>query len=290
MKRTRKTVGLAALFSVLLASCEGHRVTLLRESGQPSPGRALSLRADLPAGRLRISRGDPLPLYDLRFSYCRDHYRARCVFTPAEAGSAGSPGGVLTVSAEPLLGSTRSRPGLSEPNLLDLTFPPGAALDLRVAVGEGDVELDLTVLSVHHLTVHGGSDGARVRFEAGNPVELERLRIVAGSGPVRLEGLGWGRVVNLEYAGGAGESIIDWRGPGPEEAAATVSLGTGGMVMRFPDDLGVSVSGEGATRERALAGFRREARGWVSDNWDEAGRHLVLVLNRGSAPVSFAWK
>lgn len=263
---------------------------MLRESGQPSPGRALSLRADLPAGKLRISRGDPLLLYDLKFSYCRDHYRPRCVFTPAGAGSAGASGGVLTVSAEPLLGSAPSRPGLREPNLLALTFPPGAPLDLRVAVGEGDVELDLTVLSVHHLSVHGGNGGATVQFEAGNPVDLARMRFVAGSGPVRLEGLGWGRVLNLEYAGGAGESLIDWRGPGPEEAAATVSLGTGGMVMLFPEDLGVSVSGEEVTRERTLAGFQREARGWVSDNWDEVGRHLVLVLNRGSAPVSFVWK
>ena len=170
-----------------------------------------------------------------------------------------------------------------------LRIRPGLALDLRLTAGSGETLADLTALSVRRLVMHGGAGPLQLRFKAGNPVDLEQLRVVAGTGKVELEGLGWGSVKSLQFYGGAGGATLDFSGPGPQEAAAFVDPGTGGIDLAFPQDLAVEVSGAGVDPESPPAGFLRGVNTWVSANREVASRHLILVLDGGSEDLRFRW-
>lgn len=280
----------AALTMFLLAGCGlGHRVEMIHSSRPQAGSGFLAVRADLPAGKMEVSAGSPGALYDVSLSYCRDHFRPLSRFE-AEGTRAGLPGGnLLEIAAVPIKGDPAADAG-EEPNLLTLLLRPGVPLDLRLSVGRGEMDLDLTALGVARLAVHGGSGPTAVRFKAGNSRDMEQFRVVAGGGPVRLDGLGWGRVTSLEFHGGAAGATLDWGGPGPLEAAAFLDPGTGSLSLSFPADLGVVLTGKGLRPGAEFRGFREQGGVWVSANRERAERRLTLVLDRGEGEIRFAWK
>jgi hypothetical protein len=286
----RATAALAPLVALLLAGCGGgHPVEMIHGAGPPSAPGSLAVRADLPSGKLEVSAGSPGALYDLSLSYCRDHFRPLSRFE--EDGSrSGVPGASLLEIAALWRGEARGEEAGEEPNLLTLLLRPGVPLDLRLSVGRGSMDLDLTALGIDRLALHGGSGPATVSFQAGNSRDLEQFRFVAGEGPVKLEGLGWGRVTSLEFHGGAGEATLDWSGPGPAEAAAFLDPGTGPLSLSFPADLGVVLTGKGLRPGAGFAGFVEQGGVWLSDNRGRAARRLTLVLDPGPGEIRFAWK
>jgi len=288
LRRSARAILVATL---LFAACNlGHRVRMIRDR-QPRSGRqALRATIDLPAGKLEISRGRPQDLFDLKLSYCRDHFKARSVFRPTGQKPEDIEEASLFITAESLSEGDRGGVGISrEPNWLSLNLGTGVSLDLRLALGEAEALLDMTALSVTRMDVHAGSGPVTIRFMAGNPRNLGRLQFIAGSGPVRLEGLGWGRVVSLEFHGGAGEAFMDWNGPGPSEAAALLDAGAGGLYIKFPEELGVSVRGMGKILPSPPGRFHGDAEAWVSSNWETGERRLTLILDRGQSPVRVSW-
>jgi hypothetical protein len=281
-----------AVFVLLLllpAGCApGHQVEMLSDRRATADSRSLVVRGDLPAGKMRVSMGTTAELYDLNFSYCRNHYRVLSRYE-AEGARVGLPEASLLEIAGVALREGVDSGGAREPNLLNLVLRPGIPLDLRFSVGEGEMDLDLTALGIRRMSLHGGTGPAKVRFQAGNSRELEQMRVVAGGGPVRLEGLGWGQVTSLEFHGGAGAARLDWNGPGPVEAAAFLDPGTGSLSLSFPADLGVALSGKGILSGSLAPGFRAQGAGWVSANWETSKRHLTLVLDPGEGAVGYSW-
>jgi hypothetical protein len=260
-----------------------HPVKMLHEKRPDTPRAPLSVSLDLPAGEIRVEPlGSSDFVYELQLSYCAQHFRPESRFVAA-AGS-GPAGDRLDVAAHP---AGNGAPSSSEPNLLRLQLPVGRVLDLRSATG-GAADLDLTSLSVRRLTLHGGTGRLQARFKAGNPGDLERLQLVAGTGESVLQGLGWAGALSLEFHGGAGKSVVDYSGPGPAEAAALLDRGTGEIEVVLPRDLGVLVSGidPGAAPPQ---GFKSSGQGWESLNAAGAARRLRVVLNGGSKGVSFRW-
>jgi hypothetical protein len=259
---------------------------MLRDARPFQRREALAISVEMPAGKIRLQRGGVQDLYELQLSYCRNHFTAESRFTELPAGAGGGEGAELRIAAREI--KPVSRPG-EEPNLMQLRVRPGLALDLRLAAGSGEVLADLTALSVRRLVMHGGDGPLQLRFKAGNPVDLEQLRVVAGTGRVELEGLGWGSVKSLQFYGGAGPATLDFSGPGPQEAAAFVDPGTGGIDLVFPKDLAVEVSGAGVNAESPPAGFLKGANTWVSSNRQVASRQLILVVDRGSEGLRYRW-
>ncbi|HEU5179673.1 MAG TPA: hypothetical protein VFW45_02710 [Candidatus Polarisedimenticolia bacterium] len=283
MRETARAAIATGLLAAGAAACAlGHPVKMLHETRSATPRSPMSVSLELPAGEIRVERlSSGELLYDLQLSYCTQHFTPHSRFTPA-AGSDAS-GDRLEAAARRLEGASPA----SEPNLLLLKIPVGHLLDLRAATGDR-ADLDLTGLSLRRLTLHAGSGRLRARFKAGNPADLERLLLVAGTGESLLEGLGWGGVLSLEFHGGAGNSVIDFSGAGPAEAAALVDRGAGNIEMVLPRDLGVVVSG--IDPDAAVPqGFRVSGGGWESLNAGDAARRLRLVLQGGSEGVSFRW-
>jgi hypothetical protein len=285
--RARIRIGSTASLALGLVACGwGHSVEMLRDSRPFSRRQSLTIAAQTPAGTIRIERGGTETLYDLQFSYCRNHFAAESHFAEASAETAAGARSTLRIAAREVRPAPHSE---DEPNLMLLRLRSGTVLDLRLGTGSGALEADLTALSVRRLVVHGGSGPLQLVFKAGNPVDLEQLRVVAGTGAARLEGLGWGRVRSLQFYGGAAGAVLDFSGPGPEEAAAFVDPGTGGVEMVFPKDLGVEVSGVGVDPEAPPAGLLQGGQTWVGPNHQVAQRHLTLVLDRGGEDLRFRW-
>jgi hypothetical protein len=287
MMKSRLSAGATALLALGFGACGwGHSVRMLQDSRPFQRREPLTLSVEAPAGEIRVQRGGSQSLYELQLSYCRNHFTAQSRFTQAPPGAAGGEGSQLRIAAREI--QPPSHPE-DEPNRILLRLRPGIPLDLRLASGSGKVEADLTALSLRRLVLHGGAGPVHLSFKAGNPIDLEQLKVVAGTGPVRLEGLGWGRVRSLQFYGGAGPAILDFSGPGPDDSAAFVDAGTGAVEMVFPKELGVEVSGAGVDPELPPPGFVKGAKTWMSPNQQVAQRHLILVLERGGADFRFRW-
>ena len=284
--RARIRIGSAASLALGFVACGwGHSVEMLRDSHPFSRRQSLAIAAQTPAGTIRIERGGTKTLYDLQFSYCRNHFAVDSHFTRA-AEAAGGAGSTLNIAAREVRPAPHPE---DEPNRMLLRLRSGTVLDLRLGTGSGALEADLTGLSVRRLVVHGGAGPLQLVFKAGNPVDLELLRVVAGTGADQLEGLGWGGVRSLQFYGGAGAAVLDFSGPGPREAAAFVDPGTGGVEMIFPKDLGVEVSGVGVDPEAPPEGLLQGGQTWVGPNHQVAQRHLTLILDRGGEDLRFRW-
>ena len=277
-----------ALLLLCTSACGwGHSVQMLRESRPFLRRHAMSVAAETPAGKIHLQRGGNQNLYELQFSYCREHFTAESRFSEAPPGTEGGVEDQLRIAAR--ANEPPAHPE-EEPNLMSLRLRPGIPLEIRLATGSGELEADLTALSVKRLVLHGGAGVLHLLFKAGNPLDLEQMKVVAGTGAVRLEGLGWGSVTSLQFYGGAGPAVLDFSGPGPEEVAAFVDPGTGGVEMVFPKDLGVEISGAGVDPGLPPEGFVKGSKTWVSSNFASAPRHLVLVLEQGGADLRFQWR
>lgn len=270
-----------------LAGCGGHTVEMLKDSRDFQRRGALDLVLDLPAGKTVLARGTQSHLYDLRFSYCRTHFTARARFEPAPAAVSPPQLGAarLRIEARPTVSDFPAR---EEPNLIDLRLRPGVPLDLRLASG-GSLQLDLTGLSVRRLVLHAGSSPSSLAFKAGNPIDLELLRVIGGDGALVLTGLGWGQVKSLQFHGGAGDARLDFSGPGPAEGAALLDPGTGRVELSFPADLGVEITGHDLDPKSPPAGFHPVDRGWLSDNLQQVDRRLTLLVEGGGERLMIHW-
>ena len=285
MKAKRRAWIPPAALAAWAAACGwGHPVKMLHETPPATPRSPLAVSLELPAGEIRVEpHGRRELAYELQLSYCAQHFRPESRFAPAAESSRNS-GDRLTAAARLVEGGS---PSAREPNLLLLKLPVGRVLDLRAASG-GGADLDLTALSLRRLTLHGGTGRLLVRFKAGNPGDLERLLLVAGTGESVLQGLGWGGVLSLEFHGGAGPSVLDYSGAGPVEAAALLDRGSGRIEVVLPRDLGVLVSGV-EPQTAPPAGFGSSGQGWESLNAAVAARRLRIVLIGGSEGVVFRW-
>ncbi len=83
----------------------------------------------------------------------------------------------------------------------------GVPLDLRVEFGAGDAVLQLGGLSLSNLAVSTGASDATVRFDAPNPIVLDRLKFEVGAAGFKAVNLGNARAKSLIVEAGPAMSI-----------------------------------------------------------------------------------
>jgi hypothetical protein len=107
------------------------------------------------------------------------------------------------------------------------------ALDLRLGAAEAD--LDLTGVPLRQLRLESGLARANLRFRRPNPVEMERLDVVAGLSSFDARGLGNARFERFHFDGGAGQFRLDFTGhPLRPGARALVEVGVGALTVVLP--------------------------------------------------------
>jgi hypothetical protein len=230
---------------------------------------AYRVRVNYVAGSLEL-RSAPAPyLYQMRLRY--DEKLAQPVHVLDEDSRTLT----LGVNRESTVLRMRRDQGESEGEL-HLALTRDAPIDLALKLGAVEADLDLTGLSLSRVHLESGASDASVRFDAPNPIPMERLELEAGAASLRATGLAFANPAQVRVDAGVGSVELDFSGEWTRDTEAVIEVALGGVEVRVPRAVGVRVE-----LERFLAGFKHdglERRGdaYYSDNWDSAARRLRI--------------
>jgi hypothetical protein len=110
----------------------------------------------------------------------------------------------------------------------------GVPLDLRVEFGAGDAVLQLGGLSLSNLAVSTGASDATVRFDAPNPIVLDRLKFEVGAAGFKAINLGNAHARSLIVEAGAGDVDLDFGGRWTNDVTLDLTAALGAVHVHVP--------------------------------------------------------
>jgi hypothetical protein len=122
----------------------------------------------------------------------------------------------------------------SDDSDLRLGLARGVPLDLRVEFGAGDAVLQLGGLSLSNLAVSTGASDATVRFDAPNPIVLDRLKFEVGAAGFKAINLGNARAKSLIVEAGAGDVDLDFGGHWTNDVTLDLTAALGAVHVHVP--------------------------------------------------------
>ncbi|MBM3268174.1 MAG: hypothetical protein FJZ01_11055 [Candidatus Sericytochromatia bacterium] len=123
----------------------------------------------------------------------------------------------------------------------DVHLSPLPVWDLALKFGAARAIMDLGGLKVRDLSLSTGAATVEVFWEKLNRVSLEHAEIEGGASRVKLRGLGFARIQNLAYQGGAGTLELDFAGPLSGTAQVDIQAGVGAIDLKVPKAIGIRV-------------------------------------------------
>ncbi len=114
-------------------------------------------------------------------------------------------------------------------------------LELSLATGAYEGNLDLSGLSITKLTITDGASKSKVRFDTPNPVEMSLLSYKTGASDVTLTNLGNANVDEITFDGGVGSYKLDFFGEIQRNMDVVIKSGMSDIKLVFPSDSHVKV-------------------------------------------------
>jgi hypothetical protein len=226
------------------------------------------------AGKLTVTPGSPGELYRLALRYDSD------VFDPLAEYRAGR----LTVGVEGSGGSLRLRN--REAGEMRLALSSEVPLDLALAFGAVEAELELGGLRVSGVKIETGASDTRLRFSRPNQVRCERFELSMGAAAFRAVGLGNADCGRIRAEGGVGDMTLDFSGEWRQDVTADITMALGAVTLLVPENVGVVVRRSTFLTSFSGRGFDRQGRDHYSDNWDRAERKLTVDLQGAFGSVT----
>jgi hypothetical protein len=226
------------------------------------------------AGRLVIEPGVAGELYRVGIRYDSD------IYDPLTEYRAGR----LTVGVD---GGGRSmRIRNQEAGDMKLALSPDVPLDVRLAFGAVEANIELGGLQVSALKVETGASDSQLRFSEPNPIPCNRLELSMGAAAFRAVGLANANCARIKAEGGVGDMNLDFSGEWRRDLTADVTMALGSVTLAVPEDVGVVVRRSTFLTGFTGSGFSRQGRDHVSDNWDQADRKLTVELQGAFGSVT----
>ena len=154
-------------------------------------------------------------------------------------------------------------------------------------------DVDTGTPAVGHLTVeqpdfepgmfNDAKNSWALRLGTGVPINLN-VDLGAGQGTIRLGGLD---LRELTMNMGAGEGMLDFDGTWTHDVDARIQAGVGQLTLRFPEDVGVRVTGAktGIGEFTADEGFVAEGSTFVNSAYGETTTTIEVSVQRGIGEV-----
>lgn len=237
---------------------------------------------DYRAGGLRITPGRARELYRMDASYDEERY------SPTSAYDAAS--GTVTLGLRPA-GEGGLRVVSTRQLRQDATvaFAPSVDLDLDLALGAVQADIELGGLSLSELTMEAGASQAVVRFSQPNLSRCRAVEITAGAAQLTVLGLGNSRCDRFALEGGMGKVTLDFGGAWSFSTAAVVKMAVGELTLRLPRKVGVRLTLDRFLASFDPAGLVRTGNAFQSPGYDRAERKLDIDVTTAVGGVKVQW-
>jgi cell wall-active antibiotic response 4TMS protein YvqF len=242
----------------------------------------LQVGLDYRAGGLRITPGRANELYRMDASYDEDRYSPASTYDVAR--------GVVTLGLQPAGGG-----GLRVVSTRQLrqdatvAFAPSVDLDLALALGAVQADIELGGLSLGKLTMEAGASQAVVRFSQPNLSRCRAVEITAGAAELTVLGLGNSRCDWFSLESGMGKVTLDFGGAWTSSTAAEVKMAMGELTLRLPRNVGVRLTLDRFLASFDPAGLVRSGHAFESPGYDRSERKLNIDVTTAVGGVKVEW-
>ncbi|HUG42116.1 MAG TPA: hypothetical protein VMM12_16730 [Longimicrobiales bacterium] len=173
---------------------------------------------------------------------------------------------------------------------LDLRLSPDVPLDLALAFGAVEADIDLSGLRIRSLKVETGASETDLRFSTPNAEPCARMEVSVGAASFAARGLGNANCAAIRLEGGVGDMTLDFSGEWRQSMEARIEMALGSVTLVVPPAVGVRVH-----KETFLAGFdgaRFEKRDGVlySENWETARHRLSVDVSGAFGSINVRWR
>ena len=245
----------------------------LREVQEEIPlsgAESATVKVKFGAGELDIEAGDPDSLFAGRFRYNVEQWKPSVTYEEGE----------LTIEQ----GGTKRELGVPTGNTRnewELEFSPQIPIEMRIDVGAGAGNLNLSGLELSELDLRMGAGDFEVRFDESNPVEMRELTMETGAAKLDIRGIGYASPEKATVNGGVGEITLDLTGAWSNSSEVDITTGVGSITLRLPDDIGVRVETDGGLTNVEAGEFRRTDGAYVNDVFGETEVELRIHVTTG---------
>jgi Cell wall-active antibiotics response 4TMS YvqF len=242
----------------------------------------LQVGLDYRAGGLRITPGRASELYRMDASYDEDRYSPTSTYDAAS--------GIVTLGLQPA-GAGGLRVVSTRQLRQDATvaFAPSVDLDLALALGAVQADIELGGLNLTALTMEAGASQAVVRFSEPNLSRCRAAEITAGAAELTVLGLGNSRCDRFSLEGGMGKVTLDFAGAWTSSTAAEIKMAMGELTLRLPRNVGVRLTLDRFLASFDPAGLVRTGSAFESPGYDRAERTLDIDLTTAVGGVKVEW-
>jgi hypothetical protein len=242
----------------------------------------LGARLEYAAGSLRVAPGRPTELYRMDISYDRQRFVPVSDFDASRVAvslglrTAGE-GGLRVVSRDQLRQTA------------SVTFSPRVDLDLDLALGGADADIELGGLRVGAWRLQTGGSQAVVRFSQPNGTRCRTGVLSAGAADLTVLGLGNSRCDRLDFDGGVGKVTLDFGGTWTSSTRVGVKMAIGELTLRLPRQAGVRITLDKFLAAFDPAGLEQSGTSYQSAGYAEAERRLDIDVTTAVGEVKVEW-
>ena len=168
---------------------------------------------------------------------------------------------------------------------MQLALTRDTPLDLDIALGAVEADLELGGLTLREVRVESGASSARVSFDEPNRTRLEVLDLHSGAASLTATGLANANAPEIRVGSGVGNVELDFGGRWTGDIETTIDVALGRVRIRVPDGVGIRVEMSKVLARFEHPGLEKQGDAWVSSNWESATHHLVLRINTAFGTV-----
>ena len=176
-----------------------------------------------------------------------------------------------------------------EGGTLALHLSPRARLDLDLAFGAAEANVELGGLHVQRLELATGASMTTLSFSQPNRMEAESIELQVGAAHLEAHGLGNARAANLSIEGGVGEVDLDFSGEWTRDLDASVEMGLGKLTLRLPRGLGVRIEKDGLLASIDAEGLTKNGNVYTTPGFDSAARKLTMDIDAAFNTIQVIW-
>jgi len=117
-----------------------------------------------------------------------------------------------------------------------LRFTDAVPMDLKIELGAGKGEVDLTGLQLRTMKISSGASSVDLFCDKPNPINAESIIIESGVSKFTATNLGNTNFRKLKFSGGVGAYKLDFGGKLRQDADVKVEVGLGAVTINIPYD------------------------------------------------------
>jgi hypothetical protein len=171
---------------------------------------------------------------------------------------------------------------------LTCRFSDAVPMSLKVGIGAGRGNLDLTGLKIKNLKVSSGASSAELRCDDPNPVSCESVSIESGVSKFSANDLSNLNFRRLKFSGGVGAYVLDFGGTLQQKAYAEVDVGLGAITVYVPKDFPTRIITDDSwfSSVDVDSNFEKTKKNvYESDNFGQTDKTLTIKIGSGLGSI-----